>query len=174
MNNQKILLFLHDKNTTLWKILFSYISQANIFKHQLYEKCLKSFLVSLGIFVVTNPLPYRKGIPKEKCFLWQDEGIQGESIFYFILFLKINLFIYLFLVHWVLVAARGLSLVVESGGYSCCRAWALGTRASVVVARGLQNVGSVVVVQGLSCSAACGIFPDQGSNPCPLHWQADS
>ena len=26
---------------------------------------------------------------------------------------------------------------------------------------------------GPSCSAACGIFPDQGSNPCPLHWQAD-
>ena len=26
----------------------------------------------------------------------------------------------------------------------------------------------------LSCSAACGIFSDQGSNPCPLHWQADS
>ena len=27
---------------------------------------------------------------------------------------------------------------------------------------------------GPSRSAACGIFPDQGSNPCPLHWQADS
>ena len=27
---------------------------------------------------------------------------------------------------------------------------------------------------GLSCSVACGIFPDQGSNPCSLHWQADS
>ena len=25
-----------------------------------------------------------------------------------------------------------------------------------------------------SCSMVCGIFPDQGSNPCPLHWQADS
>ena len=25
-----------------------------------------------------------------------------------------------------------------------------------------------------SRSAACGIFPDQGSNPCPLNWQADS
>ena len=25
-----------------------------------------------------------------------------------------------------------------------------------------------------SVVAACGIFPDQGSNPCPLHWQADS
>ena len=29
------------------------------------------------------------------------------------------------------------------------------------------------VVHGLSCPTACGIFPDQGSNPCPLHWQAD-
>ena len=27
---------------------------------------------------------------------------------------------------------------------------------------------------GLSCSAACGIFLDLGSNLCPLHWQADS
>ena len=24
---------------------------------------------------------------------------------------------------------------------------------------------------GLSCTAACGIFPVQGLNPCPLHWQ---
>ena len=45
---------------------------------------------------------------------------------------------------------------------------------SVVVARGPQIAGSVVVAHGLSCSTACGIFPDQGSNPCPLHWQADS
>ena len=30
---------------------------------------------------------------------------------------------------------------------------------------------SVVVAQGLSCSAAYGIFPDQGLNPCPLHAQ---
>ena len=35
--------------------------------------------------------------------------------------------------------------------------------------RRLSNRGS-----GPSCSAACGILPDQGSNPCPLHWQADS
>ena len=45
---------------------------------------------------------------------------------------------------------------------------------SVVVARRPQSAGSVVVVHGLSCSAACGIFPDQGLNLCPLHWQADS
>ena len=30
------------------------------------------------------------------------------------------------------------------------------------------------MAQGLSCSAAGGIFLDQGSNPFPLHWQADS
>ena len=39
---------------------------------------------------------------------------------------------------------------------------------------GSRRAGYVVVAHGPSCSAACGIFPDQGSNPCPLHWQADS
>ena len=70
-----------------------------------------------------------------------------------LLFLK-NKFIYLFIYFWlrrVFVAVCGLSLVAASGGstlccsvwashcggFSCCRAQALGTRASVVVARGL-------------------------------------
>ena len=61
--------------------------------------------------------------------------------------------------------------------------WLAGSRAqpqqlwrtgSVVVACRLQSAGSVVVAHGPSCSTACGIFPGQGSNPCPLHWQADS
>ena len=39
---------------------------------------------------------------------------------------------------------------------------------------GSRRAGSAVVAHGASCSTACGIFPDQGSNPCPLHWQADS
>ena len=39
---------------------------------------------------------------------------------------------------------------------------------------GSRRAGSVVVANGPSCSVACEIFPDQGSNPCPLHWQADS
>ena len=68
------------------------------------------------------------------------------------------------------------------GGFSCCGARALGTRASVVVARGLSSCGSraleradlVVVVHRFSCSVACGIFPHQGLNPFSLHWQADS
>ena len=39
---------------------------------------------------------------------------------------------------------------------------------------GSRRAGSVIVAHGPSCSVACGIFPDQGSNPCRLHWQADS
>ena len=37
-----------------------------------------------------------------------------------------------------------------------------------------RRAGSVVVAHGPSCSAAYGILPDQGANPRPLHWQADS
>ena len=47
--------------------------------------------------------------------------------------------------------------------------------ASLVAEHRLQTrAGSVIVAHGPSCSAARGIFPDHGSNPCPLHWQADS
>ena len=76
------------------------------------------------------------------------------------------------------IAVRGLliavaSLIAEYGLQvrGLQQLWLTG---SVVVARGLQSAGSVVVAHRLSCSVACGIFPDQGSNPCPLHWQADS
>ena len=44
-----------------------------------------------------------------------------------------------------------------------------------LVRHGLQSTwASGVVVHRLSCTAACGIFQDQGLNPCPLHWQVDS
>ena len=65
--------------------------------------------------------------------------------------------------------------------FSWCRAWALGCEASVVAACGfnscaprLQNTGYIVVMHGLSCPVALGIIPDQGLNPCLLHWQVDS
>ena len=66
------------------------------------------------------------------------------------------------------------ALASHNVGFFCCGAWALGAWASVVVAHGLQSAGSVVVAHRLSCFSACGIFPDQGSNPCSLHCQADS
>ena len=63
------------------------------------------------------------------------------------------------------VASRGYSPDVgrasHHSGCSCCGAQALG------------RVGSVAVAQGLRGPAAHGIFLDQRSNPCPLHWQVD-
>jgi len=38
----------------------------------------------------------------------------------------------------------------------------------------LYSLSPAVVAHRLSCPAACVIFPDQGSNPSPLHWQVDS
>ena len=84
------------------------------------------------------------------------------------------LFIYLWLC-WVFVSVWGLSLVAASGGHSSSRCAGLSlSRPLLLQGTGSRRAGSVVVAHGLSCSAACGIFPDQGSNPCPLHWQADS
>ena len=68
----------------------------------------------------------------------------------------------------------------------CCYVWALSSCGeggySLVAMRGLLiavaslfvELGSVVVGHGLSCPVAYGIFPDQGLNPCCLHWWADS
>ena len=44
----------------------------------------------------------------------------------------------------------------------------------VVAAPRLQSTGSVVEVHGHNFPSTCGIFLDQGSNPCLLHWQVDS
>ena len=124
---------------------------------------------------------------------------------HFYIYMKyIYMCIYFFILglHWVFVAACGLSLVAMSGGYSSLQRvgfslqWLLllqstgsidtgfsscSTRAQQLWCassrvRGLQQLwrAGSVVVHGLSCSAACGISPDQGSNPCSLHWQVDS
>ena len=70
---------------------------------------------------------------------------------------------------------RGLSPVAASGGHSSSRCAGLSlSRPLPLQSTGSRRAGSAIVAHGLSRSAACGIFPDQGSNPCPLHWQADS
>ena len=81
-------------------------------------------------------------------------------------FLKINLCIYLFLaalglrccVELSLVAASGAALrcgawTSHCGGFSCCGAWALGARASVVAAHRLSSCGT----RALECRlSSCG------------------
>ena len=100
------------------------------------------------------------------------QGSPRLVLFLFILF--IYLFIY-FCLCWVFVSGRGLSLVVVSGGHSSSRCVDLSlSRPLLLRSTGSRRTGSVVVAHGPSCSVACGIFPDQGSKPCPLHWQADS
>ena len=70
---------------------------------------------------------------------------------------------------------RGLSLVVASGDHSSSQCAGLSLLQPLLLrSTGSRHAGSVIVAHGPSCSAACGIFPDQGSNLCPLHWQADS
>ena len=89
-------------------------------------------------------------------------------------FFNIYLFIYFWLC-WVFVSVRGLSLVAASGGHSSSRCVGLSlSRPLLLQSTGSRCAGSAIVAHGPSCSAACGIFPDQGSNACPLHWQADS
>ena len=75
------------------------------------------------------------------------------------------------------LGARALG--VAAHGLSSCGSWALvgtsfsscGTRLQLLQLVGRER--SVVVAHGLSCSTACGVFPDQGSNLCPA-LQVDS
>ena len=154
----------------------------------LFESTLLS-LRNISNFSSTGPL---SGSINVFMLLTYPHTLLNSFLNWFFCFYKFIYFIY-FCLHWVFVAAHWLSLVAASralrcsewpfhcSGFSCGRAWALGVWASVVVAGGLSSVahrlsstGSVVVSYRLSCLAACGIFLDQGSNTCPLHWQMDS
>ena len=106
-----------------------------------------------------------------------------EIFFFFQFFFLIriisffNVLIYLyFWLCWIFVALHRL----------LCRCCAQASHCRVHELQWLQHMGSVVAVQGpwsmcsvlvaqwLSCSTVYGVFPDQGSNPCPLHWHVDS
>ena len=74
--------------------------------------------------------------------------------------------------HWVFVAVCGLSLAVVSGDCSLVVVHGFSLQQLLL----LHKTGFVVHGLGMwfSCPMACGIFLNQGSNPCPLHWQVDS
>ena len=91
--------------------------------------------------------------------------------FFLFVFLK---FIYLFIFYlWlccVFVSVRGLSLVAASGGHSSSRCVGLSLSWPLLLrSTGSRRAGSAVVAHGPSRLTACGILPDQGSNPCPPH-----
>ena len=69
----------------------------------------------------------------------------------------------------------GFSLARTSGGYSPPVVLGLLIVVASLVEHRLYGAGSVDTAHGLSCPVARGILvSDQGSNPCPLLWQADS
>ena len=78
---------------------------------------------------------------------------------------------YVCILFWVCVryCTQAFSNCRERGLLSPCGGALLVAAASLAVEHGLSSAGSVVVAHGLCCSAACGLFPDQGSNLCPLH-----
>ena len=99
---------------------------------------------------------------------------KSSKFFFFFKTSGLFLFIYLWLC-WVFISVRGLSLVVASGGHSSLRCAGLSLSWPLLLrSTGSRRAGSVTVAHRPSCSTACGMFPDQGLNPCPLHWQADS
>ena len=83
---------------------------------------------------------------------------------------------FLFVLVLVVLSLRccwGLSLVAASGDYSLVGVPGLLTEvASFAVEHRLEACRLSSCGERLSCFLACWIFQDQGSNSCPLHWQA--
>ena len=126
-----------------------------------------TFHPSNRISCCSSNITLERSVVPLSCFCILASSLLQVSIFLFTQnFPYINVFTYLF---GVFVAVHGLSLVAVFGGYSlvggagdshcggfsCCGVRAVGAWASVVS------------LNGLRCPTACGIFPDQGSNPCP-------
>ena len=92
--------------------------------------------------------------------------------FFFWLLLPLLFYFYsIFWLLWVFVAAHGFSSSCsEQGLLSVCGAQASPCGGfSCSGAKVLGRAGFSSCVHRLSCTTACGIFPDQELNPCPLH-----
>ena len=102
------------------------------------------------------------------------------SIFiFFNAWFSVGFLFFFFLIYFLAVlglrfCARAFSSCGERGHSSSRCAGLSLSRPLLLWSTGSRRAGSVIVAHGPSCSVACGVFPDQGSNPCPLHWQADS
>ena len=93
------------------------------------------------------------------------------NVIWFLFFFKKKLFILcifgwrgLRCCEWILVVTSRATLELQRAASQ--RGASVATRA---LQHRLHSCGT-----GFSCSRAYGIFPDQGSNLHPLHWQADS
>ena len=151
-----------------------------LFRHGLYFPVLynRTLLFIPSIYNSLHLLiPNSQSIPPPPTLPLGNQKSDSHILFsfkaYFLKFLLINLFIYgcvgslLLCVGFLQLQRAGATLSLWCAGFSL--QWLL-----LLWSTGSRCAGSVVVAHGFSCSTACGIFPDQGSNPCPLHWQANS
>ena len=126
----------------------------------------------MGTIAVENIIVLSIFVAKAKKREVKSMIIKEESFFFLIIStFNYYLFIYLFFwLCWVFVSVQGLSLVAASGGHSSSRCAGLSLSWPLLLrSTGSRRTDSVFVAHGPSCSAACGILPDQGLNPCPLH-----
>ena len=108
-----------------------------------------------------------------------EHGIDFYSSDHFkFLWIMICNFVYLYFISFgctylslfIFVATHRVSPVVASRGYSSLQCIGFSLRWLF----SFQNMGSLIVIHGLSYPTACGIFLDQGSNLRAQHWQAYS
>ena len=176
---------------------WSFLLIWNLYDSPLAIGCISNFSIYLKSFVF-------KLTAKNHLWPWDDSDLSLhlflaiihwlgtflyniDLLFIFCIFFTFFAFVLSLQVPWehkavfffFFLAALGLGCC--KWAFSGCSEWASLAVVSLVAelsSRVLPSVvtaqDSVVVVYQLSCPAACGIFLDQGSNPCPLHWQADS
>ena len=107
--------------------------------------------------------------------LLQGKGAGGSPHHEVLLILLVKFFIIFVFIYFLAVLGFILALWAF---FSSCGQWGLlsscNAQASLVVEhRHALGHRLIVALHGLSCSATCGILPDQGLNLCLLHWQAD-
>ena len=135
--------------------------------------CMRTSALSIIIVSPLFPSPFFFLKKKSQSYFYNSPVYFYLVIYFIYLFLAVLGF-YCCTRAFPSCGQRGLLFVVVRG--------LLIVVASLAAEHGLQAcslqylwpLGLVIVARGLSCSTACGIFRDQGSNPCPLHWQVDS
>ena len=103
-----------------------------------------------------------------------------DLLFFFFFFFNFFFLNFIYLIY-LFLAVLGLSFCARTfsscgeRGHSSSRCAGLSlSRPPLLWSTGSRRAGSAIVAHGPSRSVVRGILPDQGSNPCPLHWQADS
>ena len=106
---------------------------------------IANHLSNFGLIIITK---------KGKAWNIQSDSRVGDILYSLMLGPTFRLYLFYF----IFLRYAGLSLL-----------WPLPLRST-----GSGRAGSAAMAHGPSRSAACGILPDRGTNPCPLHRQEDS